>query len=181
MSAISGSVSTAIPTSRLRYAATPTTHFTSPIRRYSDLTLHRLLKAILSDDEKKRAYLLRNIEPLTIKISELEREATRVEWDFMARKYARWADAHKETTLHAVVIEAAQIPAATTDRDILGMRIFCDKSDLLLFDRIEAKTNIVHLAQAKIFVIVENTRLTDKRCTNENSISCWHPEHCPSR
>ena len=134
------------------------THFTSPIRRYSDLTLHRLLKAILSDDEKKRAYLLRNIEPLTIKISELEREATRVEWDFMARKYARWADAHKEATLHAVVIEAAQIPAATTDRDILGMRIFCDKSDLLLFDRIEAKTNIVHLAQAKIFVIVENTR-----------------------
>ncbi len=134
------------------------THFTSPIRRYSDLTLHRLLKAILSHDEKKRDYLLRNIEPLCIKISELEREATRVEWDFMARKYARWADANRDATLHAVVVETAQIPAATTDRFPLGMRIFCDKSDLLLFDRIEAKTNIVHLAQAKIFVIVENTR-----------------------
>ncbi|WP_456382858.1 ribonuclease R family protein [Hydrogenimonas sp.] len=131
------------------------THFTSPIRRYSDLTLHRLLKAILSHDEKKRDYLLRNIEPLCIKISELEREATRVEWDFMARKYARWADANRDATLHAVVIETAQIPAATTDRFPLGMRIFCDKSDLLLFDRIEAKTNIVHLAQAKIFTIVE--------------------------
>ena len=131
------------------------THFTSPIRRYSDLTLHRLLKAILSHDEKKRDYLLRNIEPLCIKISELEREATRVEWDFMARKYARWADANRDATLHAVVVETAQIPAATTDRFPLGMRIFCDKSDLLLFDRIEAKTNIVHLAQAKIFTIVE--------------------------
>jgi len=134
------------------------THFTSPIRRYSDLTLHRLLKAILANDEKKREYILRNIEPLCIKISELEREATRVEWDFMARKYARWADANRDTTLHAVVIETSQIPAATTDKDILGMRIFCDKSDLLLFDRIEAKVNTVHLAQAKIFVDVESTK-----------------------
>ncbi|SFP10136.1 ribonuclease R family protein [Hydrogenimonas thermophila] len=134
------------------------THFTSPIRRYSDLTLHRLLKAILANDEKKREYILRNIEPLCIKISELEREATRVEWDFMARKYARWADANRDTTLHAVVIEASQIPAATTDKDILGMRIFCDKSDLLLFDRIEANVNTVHLAQAKIFVHVESTK-----------------------
>ncbi len=134
------------------------THFTSPIRRYSDLTLHRLLKAILANDEKKREYILRNIEPLCIKISELEREATRVEWDFMARKYARWADSNRDTTLYAVVTEADQIPTALTDKDILGMRIFCDKSDLLLFDRIEAKVGSVHLAQAKIFVNVESAK-----------------------
>ena len=131
------------------------THFTSPIRRYADLTLHRLLKAIFAHDEKRKAYILRNIEPLCVKISELEREATRVEWDFMARKYARWAEDHKETILHAVVVETTQVPAATTDRFPLGMRIFCDRSDLLLFDRIEAQTNIVHLAQAKVFVLVE--------------------------
>jgi ribonuclease R len=134
------------------------THFTSPIRRYSDLTLHRLLKAIFANDERKKEYILRNIEPLCIKISELEREATRVEWDYMARKYARWADSHRDTTLHAVVIETAQIPAATTDQEIIGMRLFCDKSDLLLFDRITAKVNIVHLAQAKIFVLVESAK-----------------------
>ncbi|WP_353662988.1 ribonuclease R family protein [Hydrogenimonas sp. SS33] len=131
------------------------THFTSPIRRYADLTLHRLLKAIFAHDEKRREYILRNIEPLCIKISELEREATRVEWDFMARKYARYAESHREKTYRGVVIEAAQIPAAVTDEGIVGMRLFCDRSDLLLFDRIEAKINIVHLAQAKIFVLVE--------------------------
>ena len=134
------------------------THFTSPIRRYSDLTLHRLLKAILTNDKKRKEYILRNIEPLCIKISELEREATRVEWDFMARKYARWADTNRDTTLHAVVIETSQIPTATTDKDILGMRIFCDKSDLLLFDHIKAKVSNVHLAQAKIFVCVESVK-----------------------
>ncbi len=131
------------------------THFTSPIRRYSDLTLHRLLKAIFQGNSEEREYLLRNIEPLCIKISELEREATRVEWDFMARKYARWAESHRDRKLRGVVVETGEIPAATTTEDIVGMRLFCDNKDLLLFDKIEAKVNIVHLAQARIFVLVE--------------------------
>ena len=66
-------------------------HFTSPIRRYSDLILHRLIKANLRDDKLELDYLLRNIEPLSSRVSELEREATKCEWDFRDRKFARWA------------------------------------------------------------------------------------------
>ena len=67
------------------------THFTSPIRRYSDLIVHRLIKAIKANDTEEGSYVLRNIESLTIAVSEKERESADVEFRFMDRKYARWA------------------------------------------------------------------------------------------
>jgi ribonuclease R len=80
-------------------------HFTSPIRRYSDLILHRLIKAQLRDDKKELEYLLRNIEPLSSRVSELEREATKCEWDFRDRKFARWASENINNTFDAEIIE----------------------------------------------------------------------------
>jgi len=70
------------------------THFTSPIRRYSDLIVHRLLKAINAQDTTEGSYVLRNIESLSMAISEKEREASTIEVDFAARKFARWANEH---------------------------------------------------------------------------------------
>ena len=70
------------------------THFTSPIRRYSDLIVHRLLKAIQRGDKEEGSYVLRNIDALCFAISDKEREASDIELRFMDRKFARWANEH---------------------------------------------------------------------------------------
>lgn len=57
-------------------------HFTSPIRRYSDLVLHRMLKTKQTP---------KNIDEICDHISIQERKIDQMVWDFEDRKYARWA------------------------------------------------------------------------------------------
>ncbi len=128
------------------------THFTSPIRRYSDLTLHRLLKAHIRGDDKQLDYILRNIEPLTVKISELEREAAKVEWDFMDRKFARWAAKQIDKQFKAIVVDPESTPIANIEDEIVGPRIFLpfDKGDVELFEKVIVEIKDVNIATTKI-------------------------------
>ncbi len=57
-------------------------HFTSPIRRYSDLVLHRMLKSRQTP---------KNIDEVCDHISIQERKVDQLVWDYEDRKYARWA------------------------------------------------------------------------------------------
>ncbi len=100
------------------------THFTSPIRRYSDLLLHRILKADLAGDAKLRDFIYEDIETLVSHISNLEREAQKVEWDFMDRKFARWAAKNLGKVVQAVVIDKEKTPIAKVMEKIQGARIF---------------------------------------------------------
>ncbi len=126
------------------------THFTSPIRRYSDLTLHRLLKTILKKEKRKMEYILRNIEALTVKISELEREATKVEWDFMDRKFARWAKENIDREFFAIVTDPTSTPIAVIEDEIIGARVFLPRAEVELFDKIYIKIVEVDIATTKI-------------------------------
>ncbi|WP_281950611.1 ribonuclease R family protein [Nitrosophilus kaiyonis] len=128
------------------------THFTSPIRRYSDLTLHRLLKAILKNDKKKVDFILRNIEPLTVKISELEREAAKVEWDFMDRKFARWAKENIGKEFFALITDPESTPIAVIEDEIFGARVFLpkDRDRVELFDKVYIEIVDVNIATTKI-------------------------------
>ena len=128
------------------------THFTSPIRRYSDLTLHRLLKSIIRKDKKQMEFILRNIEALVVKISELEREAMKVEWDFYDRKYARYA---KENigNVYKGLIEDTEVPpiAKITEDLLLGARVFLkDKKKFNLFEKVDIEIVSSNIATAKI-------------------------------
>jgi ribonuclease R len=128
------------------------THFTSPIRRYSDLTLHRLLKSIIKNDKKMRDFILRNIEALVVKISELEREAMKVEWDFYDRKYARVAR-ENIGRVYKGIIEDIEIPpiAKITEDKLLGSRVFLkDKKQFNLFEKVDIEIVDSNIATAKI-------------------------------
>lgn len=132
------------------------THFTSPIRRYSDLILHRLLKAITAKDEKSKKFILKDIKEVAAKISELERESAKVEWDYADRKYARWAKEHKGESLEVVVTDLNYPAMGSVKSKIEGARVFIkDRVELYLFDRVVAKIVDVDIESAKIYVKVE--------------------------
>ena len=125
-------------------------HFTSPIRRYSDLILHRLIKADLTDDKEQNEYLLRNIEPLSQRVSELERESTKAEWDFRDRKLARWAEKHIGEEFKAHIVEAGESAKAILECEIEGVTVNLRGDNVMLFDKIILKIDSVSIAMAKI-------------------------------
>jgi len=125
-------------------------HFTSPIRRYSDLILHRLIKTQLKSDTKEAEYLLRNIEPLCARVSQLERESTKAEWDFRDRKFARWAKQNIGLFFEAEVIEAGESAKALLHGDIQGVTIHIRGDNILLFDRVRVLITEVDIATATI-------------------------------
>jgi len=127
-------------------------HFTSPIRRYSDLILHRLIKTQLRDEPEEASYLLRNIEPLCARVSELEREATKAEWDFRDRKFARWAALHIGEVFEAEIVEVEESAKAVLLGEIKGVTVHLRGDNVMLFDRVRVKINEVNIAQAIIMV-----------------------------
>ena len=131
-------------------------HFTSPIRRYSDLILHRLIKTQLKADTKEAEYLLRNIEPLCARVSQLERESTKAEWDFRDRKLARWAKQNIGLFFEAEVIEAGESAKALLHGDIQGVTIHIRGDNILLFDRVQVMITEVDIATATILGEVVN-------------------------
>ncbi|AQW88283.1 ribonuclease R [Campylobacter pinnipediorum subsp. caledonicus] len=127
------------------------THFTSPIRRYSDLILHRLLKATIKNDEKLYRYLLLNIEDTCQNLSELEREADKVAYDFIDRKFARWANENIGNTFKCYVCENKNILIARLDDKLKGARIFIPSYTAPLLSYVNVKITEVDIPSAKIF------------------------------
>ncbi|UPT77911.1 ribonuclease R [Sulfurovum sp. XGS-02] len=127
-------------------------HFTSPIRRYADLILHRLIKTQLRDEPEEAGYLLRNIEPLCARVSELERDATKAEWDFRDRKFARWAATRLGEVFEAEVVEVEESAKAVLLGEIKGVTVHLRGDNVMLFDKIKVKINEVNIPQAIIMV-----------------------------
>ncbi|MDD3771006.1 MAG: RNB domain-containing ribonuclease, partial [Sulfuricurvum sp.] len=127
------------------------THFTSPIRRYSDLVVHRLLKAIQAGDTEEGSYVLRNIESLCTSISEKEREASDIEIRFHERKFARWAATVIGEEFKARVMKAEDDVYAEIHDVVTGASVaVTGHFGLMLFDDIVVRIEKADLATAKI-------------------------------
>lgn len=120
------------------------THFTSPIRRYSDLFIHRILKKYIKNQDY--SYLLRELELICEELSIKEREVAKIEADFKARKFARWAKDHIGELFLAFVDDGKII----LDDEIKGAVIELDSKNCELFSKISIQIKEVDLLEAKI-------------------------------
>lgn len=91
-------------------------HFTSPIRRYSDLVLHRMLKAKQTP---------KNIDEICDHISIQERKIDQMVWDFEDRKYARWAEKNIGLEVKIRIVDQERSMAVTYG-EFPGMKIQLD-------------------------------------------------------
>lgn len=131
------------------------THFTSPIRRYSDLIVHRLLKAIANNDTTEGSYVLRNIESLCISVSEKERESSTIENEFMARKFTRWADENIGGIFKARITSTDPYLKAELHDEIQGARFLINHGlDAQLFEDVKVRIDKADIAKAKIYASV---------------------------
>ena len=132
------------------------------IRRYSDLIVHRLLKAINKDDKDEGSYVLRNIESLSMTISEKEREASTIEVEFMARKFARWAEKNLNKRFKAKISSTDIEVKAELRDEIMGAKLnITSTGNYVLFQDVTVEIIKVDILRAKISAIVVEDDIAD--------------------
>jgi ribonuclease R len=107
-------------------------HFTSPIRRYSDLILHRILKT---------SNLPANLEEECDDISSKEREISKLDFDYRDRKFARWASQNIDKSFEAMIVSVDEEHLkAELCNEFGGIRVSLDNIlDFKLFDKVQIK------------------------------------------
>jgi ribonuclease R len=105
-------------------------HFTSPIRRYSDLVLHRILKT---------GNVPKDIETICEDISIREREIASLVWDYEDRKYARYLSNHIGKVYMATIVDVDTI-IVKLNNGVKGARVFIENySGEKLFTKVHVK------------------------------------------
>jgi ribonuclease R len=117
-------------------------HFTSPIRRYTDLALHRMLKT---------KNIPKDIDEICQNISTVERKINELVWDFEDRKYSRWAKENIGKTVKCELVDNERYIAESI-KDIVGARIYLQNfRGEKLFSHLKVKITQVDLIAKKIF------------------------------
>ena len=116
-------------------------HFTSPIRRYSDLVLHRILKT---------GKIPENIETICEDISIKEREIARLVWDYEDRKYARYLSKNIGKIYLATIVDTDTI-LVKLNEGVKGARVHIENyGGEKLFSQVKVKIASSDIISKKI-------------------------------
>lgn len=120
-------------------------HFTSPIRRYSDLVLHRILKS---------NNIPSNIDDICEKISTKEREIATLVWDYEDRKYARYLSNNIGKKYRAILVDSENLIVKIED-EVKGARVYLDNyTGQKLFSKVNIKIKSSDIISKKIIASI---------------------------
>jgi len=121
-------------------------HFTSPIRRYADLVLHRILKT---------NKIPQNIEEVCEYVSTKEREIATLVWDYEDRKYARYLSNHIHKTFEATLVDTDN-SIVKLDNEVKGARVYIDNyAGEKLFSKLHIKIVSSDIISKKIIGTIQ--------------------------
>ena len=125
-------------------------HFTSPIRRYSDLILHRILKAKITMQENLNTK--NSLPEICERLSVLEREATKVEMDFKDRKFARFLEKKIGSVFEGIIInDAKPLLVAINQAPLNGARAVILKGSGVKYQKVKVEIIEANIAMPKIY------------------------------
>ncbi|GGD41826.1 ribonuclease R [Malaciobacter pacificus] len=120
-------------------------HFTSPIRRYSDLVLHRILKTKQTP---------KDIDAICEHISTNERKVDQLVWDFEDRKYARWAKDNIGNYIKVKVVDTEKGRAVCVE-NMIGLKLTLDNYKAQkLFSKMKVKIKSADIATKQIVATI---------------------------
>ncbi len=128
-------------------------HFTSPIRRYSDLILHRILKSkiALNEDLQYKDSLPLLCDNLSLQ----EREVAQIEQDFQDRKFARYLLKHLGQTYDGIIVnEKSPLMVALSDFPLMGAKVIVLNGSGVKYQKARIQILEVNLATAKVYGVM---------------------------
>ena len=133
------------------------THFTSPIRRYPDLVVHRLIRNFLKTkgklSKKQIKELNKKLTKIAVHSSKRERTADEAEWDYIALKKIDYISRHIGDIFDVVVTSVTKFGlfVEIIDKYISGLIHISTMDDYYKYD--EEKSILIGTKKGKIYKI----------------------------
>ncbi len=145
------------------------THFTSPIRRYADLIVHRLLNNYLNHNGQTK-YSLQELEDISDHISQCERNAIEAERLSIKLKQIEYLKDHLGEEFNAIISGITNFGMFVKITDILAeglIRMRDIEGDFFIYD--EKKYSLIGRATKKQFRLGDKVRVKLVRVDYEKS------------